>query len=571
MSLPMVCRDCKLEGTKLEMCHVRKYQFELLLKKCPQEIRAVISGGIAGILAEETRQEVGSLVEKAFNKLLPIPKPTPQPPKVIDQFLELPVDLVFWKTPIRAIEAKDVDDMARSFMTHGQIHPIVVEGPNEVGKYEGACGRLRYEATKRFQGRLVLARVHKFKHTREKRAWQLAENLHRKEIKPLEKAEAYKELYDSLSQELGGVHGVVTAIAETIEKATGEKAPAERTVEQYIQVARELPEKVKEKIVVDHDFGLMHGVQLLRLKDQPDKQLELAEELAKRSIDKKPMTVQQLKKEVNKTLKEKVVKGPYVSKSGVEWTDYALNIYFGCGHNCEYCYAKLMNERTQWVEKWDQPKKREINLEELSKELDKLKPGMLFFCSITDAYQPLNRELNWASEVLKVLLSKKHITTLILTKSADVKEDLDAILRAHNSFHNVKLGFTITSLDDEANRKYEPYSSPPTERIRVLTTAHKMGIPTFVSIEPWILGHTNPVEIVSKLKDYVNEWIFGIHNYSDTKIEDYQPLLGELHTFLIKNEIKFRMKAELDRAFKSSPVLSREHFLEAEQKMVGQR
>jgi len=42
------------------------------------------------------------------------------------------------------------------------------------------------------------------------------------------------------------------------------------------------------------------------------------------------------------------------------------------GHNCEYCYAKLMNEKARWTEKWDQSKKREINLEALSQELDKL-------------------------------------------------------------------------------------------------------------------------------------------------------------------------------------------------------
>ena len=171
-------------------------------------------------------------------------------------------------------------------------------------------------------------------------------------------------------------------------------------------------------------------------------------------------------------------KGPYVSKSGVEWTDYALNIYLGCAHNCDYCYAKLMNGKTGWVEDWTQPRKRDIDLEELFKELDSLEPGNLFFCSITDAYQPLNRELDWAGQVLSVLLSKKHITTLILTKSSDVERDLDDICNAHNTLQNVKLGFTITCLDDATSKNYEPGASPPSERIRVLRKAHELGIPT---------------------------------------------------------------------------------------------
>ena len=38
--------------------------------------------------------------------------------------------------------------------------------------------------------------------------------------------------------------------------------------------ASELPSQVKEKIALERSFGVKHGVQLLRLKDKPDKQEE---------------------------------------------------------------------------------------------------------------------------------------------------------------------------------------------------------------------------------------------------------------------------------------------------------
>ena len=44
---------------------------------------------------------------------------------------------------------------------------------------------------------------------------------------------------------------------------------AETTIEKYIQVARELPNEVKRKIVTSDDFGVGHALQLLRLKDNP--------------------------------------------------------------------------------------------------------------------------------------------------------------------------------------------------------------------------------------------------------------------------------------------------------------
>jgi len=215
-----------------------------------------------------------------------------------DQYVELPLDLIYWTDPVRKeIRKEDIDAMATSFACHGQIKPIVVDWPDEEGRYEGVCGRLRYEAMRRFHERPILTRVHKFNSAREKREWQLAENLHRRNLTAIQKAEAYKELYESMREEYGGVHDkhIVSTIAKRQEDLTGEK-PSESIIYDYVHVA-ELPEEVKEKITVDRNFGLEHGKQLLRLKDMPDKQLEIAEDFAR-----EPMTVKQLKKKVNEAL-----------------------------------------------------------------------------------------------------------------------------------------------------------------------------------------------------------------------------------------------------------------------------
>jgi len=230
-----------------------------------------------------------------------------------DKYLELPTDVIVWKDPIRDIRKEDINNMAASFTCHGQIEPIVVDWPHEEGKYEGVCGRLRYEAMKRFPGKPILARVHRFKSAREKREWQLAENLHRRDLTAIQKADAFKELYESYRDELGGVHDkhIVSTLAESLQEISGEKAPAERTIQKYIQVARELPNEVKKTVTGD-GFGLRHAEQLLRLKDKPQEQLKLAESFSHSDSFGKPMSVQQLKKQVDKTLSPPPPKPPPV-------------------------------------------------------------------------------------------------------------------------------------------------------------------------------------------------------------------------------------------------------------------
>lgn len=214
---------------------------------------------------------------------------------------KVPLNHIVWKSSIRDFTEDDIKNMATSLRVHGQIQPIVCKPPNEEGLHEGVCGRLRYEGAKHASIPEILVRVYEFKSESEVLDWQLAENLHRKDLTSTQIAEAFKKLYEKRKEEVGGVKdkAIVTGIAESLEKLTGNKK-AERTIEQYIQIAKELPKEVKDKIVIDHDFGVQHAVQLLRLKDKPEKQVELVEE-----FKKKPVSVRKLKEKVTKILTPK--------------------------------------------------------------------------------------------------------------------------------------------------------------------------------------------------------------------------------------------------------------------------
>lgn len=219
-----------------------------------------------------------------------------------DKLVRVPLPLIEWKSPIRDFTDEDVKNMATSLRVHGQIQPIVCK-PIQNGVYEGVCGRLRYEGAKYAKIPEILVRIHKFQRDSEVKAWQLAENLHRRDLTAIQKAEAYNQLYELAKEEVGGKYGeqIVSTIAKTQEDFSGEKS-SEQNIRQYIQVAKDLPLKIKDKIIIDNNFGLAHGLQLLRLKDKLEKQIELVEDFHDSVIEDKPLTVKQLKKKVDKIL-----------------------------------------------------------------------------------------------------------------------------------------------------------------------------------------------------------------------------------------------------------------------------
>ena len=83
--------------------------------------------------------------------------------------------------------------------------------------------------------------------------------------------------------------------------------------------------------------------------------------------------------------------------------------------------------------------------------------------SVTDAYQPLERQRELTRRCLEVLLEYGYGVD-ILTKNDLVLRDLDLFKR----FDEVEVGMTITSLDDGVRKAFEPGASPILARLEAL-------------------------------------------------------------------------------------------------------
>lgn len=170
------------------------------------------------------------------------------------------------------------------------------------------------------------------------------------------------------------------------------------------------------------------------------------------------------------------------------WT---TNPYRGCEHGCIYCYARPDHERlgfscgldfeTKIIAKFDAPQL-------LRRELahPKWKGETIVLSGVTDPYQPVERRLRITRGCLEVMAECRQCVGLV-SKSRLVLRDLDLLceLARHNA---VRVGLSVTTLDNSLASKMEPRASSPNERLEALAALRDAGIPTFAMIAPVIPG-----------------------------------------------------------------------------------
>jgi len=161
--------------------------------------------------------------------------------------------------------------------------------------------------------------------------------------------------------------------------------------------------------------------------------------------------------------------------------DYCINPYVGCQHACRYCYAESYTRRfSKHTEVWGEFVDVKINAPAvLTREVRKKPKGTVYLSSLTDAYQPLERKYELTRKLLEILLTHQFPIS-IQTKSALVLRDLDLIRK----FHEREVGFTITTLNDNFRKSFEPASSSAEEKLRAIKELKENGVKTFAFFGP---------------------------------------------------------------------------------------
>jgi len=235
-----------------------------------------------------------------------------------------------------------------------------------------------------------------------------------------------------------------------------------------------------------------------------------------------------------------------------EYSPLALNIYNGCDHDCNYCYVKKM----RFIKKSNKPVFRNGLLEQLKKDAPKFSNGKQVLLSfMSDPYCVADVETQYTRQILEILNSN-NVNVAILTKGGNrCLRDLDIF----SKFKKIKVGATLTCLDDKTSIENEPMAALPSDRIETLKTLHQNGITTFVSLEP-VLDPNVSLEIINRTHNFVDIYKVGKLNHIENKIDWKQfgesainILSGYNKKFYIKNDLANFIDKQLLRPENRNP------------------
>lgn len=205
-----------------------------------------------------------------------------------------------------------------------------------------------------------------------------------------------------------------------------------------------------------------------------------------------------------------------LTRTAIPGFDYCLNPYVGCGHGCRYCYASFMKRFSGHREPWGEFVDVKMNAtSQLERQVERIPVGWVMIGTVTDPYQPLEKEYRITRGCLEVLL-KRQFPVNLLTRSPLCVRDLDLFKR----FGKIEVGLSVTTDDEGMRRLFEPRSPSISSRIKALETLHRQGIKTYAFIGPIL--PLKPVSLVKMLEGQVDEVLIDRMNYPNRVKRLYQ-------------------------------------------------
>jgi len=158
-----------------------------------------------------------------------------------------------------------------------------------------------------------------------------------------------------------------------------------------------------------------------------------------------------------------------------------------------------------------------------------------------DPYCQADVEHETTRDILNILL-KYNIPTAILSKGGGrILRDIELFKK----FRNIKVGATLTLIEEKESLQYEPGAALPRERIEVLGILHREGIKTWVSFEPVIRPLTT-YQLLELSYPFVDQYKVGKMNYYKLdSIVDWREFGDTITKKLMKLKKEFYIKKDL--------------------------
>ena len=204
--------------------------------------------------------------------------------------------------------------------------------------------------------------------------------------------------------------------------------------------------------------------------------------------------------------------------------DFTLNPYAGCSFGCTYCYAAFFSRTAEARDTWGYWVRVKENAESLLRKKLKRNPEalddkLIYMSSVTDPYQPIERQIGLTRSLLGVMADgvpqegqmlmltdvhrppadgKPRPKLVVQTRSPDVVRDCDLFRRIEENGGRVQVNMTVTTDDEEVRRTFEPTCPSNAARLRAIGEVHAAGVQACITMTP-LLWASNPQAFADSL------------------------------------------------------------------------
>ncbi|WP_413853606.1 SPL family radical SAM protein [Candidatus Ruminimicrobium bovinum] len=255
--------------------------------------------------------------------------------------------------------------------------------------------------------------------------------------------------------------------------------------------------------------------------------------------------------------------------------NWDLNIYRGCEHKCQYCFALYSHKYINSTNFFDNiyVKKNIVGCFEKQISSKKWKRTIVNIGGVTDSYQPAEKQYKLMPEILKLCIKYKVPVTLS-TKSKLILRDFDLFAEL-SKFVPVNIACTITTVNEKVRKLIEPNAATSLERFNNLKEFSKTNVNTGIFIMPIIPELTDSYNNLSLLykiakQNNVNYAITAILNLrGETKIQflnfiknKLPHLYGKINSYYksayVNSAYKKRLNTMLNRITEKYPLKEKE-------------
>jgi DNA repair photolyase len=178
---------------------------------------------------------------------------------------------------------------------------------------------------------------------------------------------------------------------------------------------------------------------------------------------------------------------------------WSLNPYMGCFHRCTFCYVRAFERRADRPsdDRYGTSIRVKVNIADvLRREL--ARPSWecetVTIGAATDPYQPAEGRYRLTRACIETLGAAR--TPLgIITRGPMIVRDLDVLQDAARRA-DVRVTFSVPTLDREIWSKTEPSTAPPQQRLRALKELVDGGIRVGVGLAPILPGLSDRPELI---------------------------------------------------------------------------